>query len=107
MHGEDDSYYEERLRKSAQAYAARRDQFLQENFPKFLSGLKQAGEHESYLETLGWQAAESAEAITDQLHSSIAIKQLPYLEKVAKFEAIPHIVDEIISADLIYNPPGS
>jgi hypothetical protein len=93
---------------NAQEYASRRERFLKENFPKFMKELREEGELKSYLQKLGQQAKEMADAIEDSMISNVQKeKDLPFQEKLQRLQAIPQVVEEFVNHDLILAVPSA
>lgn len=90
----------------AAAYAKQRGEMLKKTYPRFHAVLSKSGTLQLHLQTLGQQAAEMHQSISDQMRSRLlADKELPYQQGVKELEAIPHVARECVLNDLVLAPP--
>lgn len=87
----------------AEIYAKMHRQFLEKHHPKTFKQLKDNGQLVEHLKRVGQWALELYETIEAQMAND---KNLPkdYLERVAALERIPHVAEEIVLNDVVYNP---
>ena len=92
----------ERLKK---AYSQRREQFLRDAHPQALLKLKASGRLAEHLDQIGEEAAEAYESQEGQLRNNPdAPKETA--ERMAYFQAIPLIAEEIVLNDVVFVPPS-
>lgn len=87
------------------AYSQRREQFLRDAHPQALLKLKAKGLLAEHLEQIGEEAAEAYETLEGQLRTNPdAPKEMA--ERLAYFQQIPLIADEIVLNDVVFAPPS-
>jgi hypothetical protein len=93
----------------ARRYAQEHLRFLQEARPDVLAELRQHGNLDSYLSSVGESASEMSEHLMSQALASKEVQSLPYHQKVRELQSRQREVEELIQHDLICQPapPGS
>jgi hypothetical protein len=88
---------------NAEIYAKMHREFLEKHHPKTYKMLEESGELTDHLKRVGETAMSLYETISTQMATS---KDLPkdFAEKVDALERIPHVVEEIVLNDVVYNP---
>ncbi|OYV42342.1 MAG: hypothetical protein B7Z75_13255 [Acidocella sp. 20-57-95] len=88
----------------ARQYAQEHHRFLTESNPKFLANLRQSGELESHLHSVGEQAAAMYETIMMQGSQTKAMQNLPFQQKLEALQSLQQSTQESVRNDLIYQP---
>jgi len=90
--------------EQALEYARAHQRYLLDNKPDMLKELEQTGEVNTYLASIGQQASDLYQSILSQLQTSPELQNLPYHEKVARLQGLPHVADEVVRDEIIYQP---
>jgi transposon-encoded protein TnpV len=86
----------------AQDFAKEHREFLENNRPDVLSALRQSGDLDSYLSSVGEEASSMYDKLmADRYHQ---FKNQPYHDLVRELQAYRHEVVELIRHDLINQP---
>ena len=88
----------------AERYAQEHKRFLEENRPDVLEQLRQSGDLNSYLSSVGEQARDRYAAALAQYNNSKEAQSLPWMERVRELQNRLQEVEEFIRHDLIYQP---
>lgn len=88
----------------AQEYAKLHRNYLKNSHPKMYQALKEKGELVSHLAGVGQEASEMYDSLEAQMATSNRLPE-KYQDRVDALERIPHVVDEIVRDELIYNNP--
>jgi Transposon-encoded protein TnpV len=89
---------------TAQEFEEEHRQFLQENAPHVLEGLRRSGTLDSYLASIGETASERLEHVMSQHLADKELQKLPHLERVRELQNRHQEAEEIIRHDLILQP---
>jgi hypothetical protein len=86
----------------AKGFAKEHLEFLENNRPDVLSALRQSGDLDNYLSSVGEGASDMFDHLMrETMHKT---RNLPYLDRVRELEARRHEVMEFIRHDRIYQP---
>lgn len=88
----------------ATEYAQEHLKFLEENRPDVLAGLRQQGNLNSYLSSVGDQASDQFLTLMMQYKNSPEVASLPYQDQVTSLQSRRHEADEIVRHELIHQP---
>ena len=88
----------------AERYAAQHRQFLAENNPDVLRELKQSGDLNSYLSSVGEQAAQTFEQLMMRHANSKDVQSLPHQQRVQELRSRQHEVQEIVQHEIVFQP---
>jgi Transposon-encoded protein TnpV len=86
----------------AQQYGEEHLTFLRENNPSLLKDLKESGDLEDYLHSVGNQAEEMLNHEMARHGNSPAVQSLPYQKRVESLQNLHRAMEEIIRHDLIH-----
>jgi len=90
--------------EQALEYARAHHRYLLDNKPEILKELQQTGELNSYLASIGQQASDHYHTILSRLQTSPEVQNLPYHQKVGRLQGLPHVADEVVRDEIIYQP---
>lgn len=84
-------------------YVRLHKQFLQKHQPNLYRQMLAEGTLAEHLNSVGQAASEMDETLTTQM---VTRKDLPtdYLERVKELEQVPHVVEEIVLAEVVHQP---
>jgi hypothetical protein len=85
----------------AMRYAEEHERFLRENKPAVLRGLHRSGDLDSYLSSVGEQAAERFEMMMRQYANSPKVQNLPHAERVQALQSAREEAEEFVRHDII------
>ena len=89
---------------SAKDYAELHRKFLEDANPEMLRQLRQSGNLNSYLSSVGNQAKEMQSDLVHQYKNSPEARKLPHLELVRALQNRLMEADEVVRHDLINQP---
>lgn len=87
----------------AKRYAEEHKRFLQEHRPDVWRRLQQ-DDPNSYLSSVGQQAAQRFMDLMSKHSNSPAVQKLPHLQRVQELQSRRHEVEELIQHELIFQP---
>lgn len=87
----------------AEAYARAHRKFLEESKPELYRSLKASGELEEHVRTRGEEAAAMAEDLQAQMSAQSGPPGESFPERVARFEQIPLIANEMVMTELVFS----
>lgn len=88
------------------AYAKFRERFLMEVFPKVYQRMQKDGTLAEHLEETAREAKDLFDQISGEMQSQVNRTPGSWEETVAKLEAIPVTVSEIVQAEVLLMPPS-
>ena len=88
----------------AQEYAQEHLRFLKENRPDVLAELRRSGDLNSYLSSVGSQAADRLRFLMSQYQHSPEVQKLPPLQRERALQSRHHEIEETIRDELLHQP---
>ena len=88
----------------AQEYAQEHLRFLEQNRPDVLADLRQQGDLNSYLSSVGQQASDRFLTLMMQHNNSPEVQKLQYQDRVMSLQSRRREADELVRHDLINQP---
>lgn len=89
------------------AYRQAHQRYLAENQPRVYADQQKRGQLEQHLQDVAVNAVEQEERLTQQMIDRVNSDQSlrdNYPRKVKALEAIPHVVDELVTTDVMHQP---
>ena len=88
----------------AQDFAKEHREFLENSRPDVLSALRQSGDLDSYLSSVGEEAEERLANLMHQYNNSPEVQKLPHQERVRALQNRQMEADELVRDELINQP---
>jgi tellurite resistance protein len=88
-------------------FAREHGEHLQNCRPDEYKRLVQSGELNSYLSSVGQEAAEMYTTLLAQLNNDPSLRDLPFMERLSRLRSHPEIANEIVRHELVNPPPPS